>query len=131
MDDAQTREIYSLLKGLPKAELIPAVKEAMQGRTKAEKQEIAAGATEAANGMGGPNPETRDKLWKIVVTAFAIVLVGGFIALAIGLFVPNPKEGESLVNPELILTTFTSVVGFLAGLFTPSPVGKATNGGSE
>lgn len=37
--------------------------------------------------------QTRDKLWKLIVTAFAIVLVGGFIALAIGLFIPI-KEGE-------------------------------------
>ncbi len=128
MADTPNQEMYSRLKGLPQAELIPAVKEAMQGRTKEEKQEIAENVAAAANGIGGPNPETRDTLWKIVVTAFAIVLVGGFIALALGVFLPIQEKG---VKPELILTTFTSVVGFLAGLFTPSPVGKATNGGTD
>lgn len=127
--DAQNKEMYSHLKGLSTAELIPAMKEAMQGRPEEDKKEIAENVNAAANGgIGGPNPETRDKLWTIVISAFAIVLVGGFIALAVGVFVPIQAKG---VKPELILTTFTSVVGFLAGLFTPSPVANSANGGTE
>lgn len=129
MTDTPNQEMYSRLKRLPQAELIPAVKEAMQGRTKEEKQEIAKNVVAAANGgLPPPNPETRDKLWKIVVTAFAIVLVGSFIALAVGVFAPIQAKG---VKPELILTTFTTVVGFLAGLFTPSPVATPANSGTE
>ena len=128
MADTQTQEMVSYLKGLSKAELIPALEEAIQERPKEDKKEIAENLTAAANGIGPPDPETRDKLWTIVVTAFAIVLVGGFVALALGVFLPIRENG---VKPELILTTFTSVVGFLAGLFTPSPVARSTNGGTE
>src|SRR5262245_65801285 len=129
MADIQTQEMYSRLKGLPKADLIPALKEAIQGRPQKEREEIAENVAAAANGgLPPPNPETRDKLWKIVVTAFAIVLVGGFITLAIGVFAPIQEKG---VKPELILTTFTTVVGFLAGLFTPSPVAQPTHSNEE
>lgn len=68
--------------------------------------------------LGVPTQRARDRLWLVVVSAFALVLVGGFITLAVGVFLPPAQNG---VKPELILTTFTSVVGFLAGLFVPSP----------
>lgn len=68
--------------------------------------------------LGPPTQKARDRLWLVVVIAFAIVLVGGFVTLALGVFMTPAKDG---VKPELILTTFTSVVGFLAGLFVPSP----------
>jgi hypothetical protein len=61
------------------------------------------------------HPRTRGALWIIVVCAFAVVLVGAFVVLAVGVFVKD-------IRPELVLTMFTSVVGFLAGLFAPSPV---------
>ena len=123
MDAAQKQEFYRQLKGLPTAELIPAMQEAIEGRPAEDKKEIAQTATAAANGgLQPPNDETRNKLWLIVVSAFAFVLVGSFIALAMGVFF---LKGQDPVKPELILTTFTTVVGFLAGLFTPSPVGQA------
>lgn len=74
-----------------------------------------------APALGLPTQRARDRLWLIVVTSFAVVLVGGFITLAIGVFLTPAQNG---VKPELILTTFTGVVGFLAGLFVPSPAGR-------
>ena len=71
----------------------------------------------ALSPMGLPSTRIRDRLWLIVVGAFAIVLVGSFLALASGLIFFRDN-----IAPELVLTMFTSVVGFLAGLFTPSPV---------
>jgi hypothetical protein len=62
--------------------------------------------------------KTRDRLYMIVVVAFSLVLVGAFATLAYGVF-NAPATGG--VSPELVLTTFTTVVGFLAGLFAPSP----------
>ena len=59
------------------------------------------------------------KVWKIVIWAFSIVLVGSFLTLAISVFVPPAKGGTT---GQTILTVFTTVVGFLAGLFSPSPV---------
>ncbi len=73
-------------------------------------------------GVVGPlSQPTRDLLWRVVVGAFAAVLVLGFGTLAIGVFVSLPDDG---VKPEIILAMFTSVVGFLAGLFVSSPTDK-------
>lgn len=80
-----------------------------------------------ASGIGGPGEKARDRLWLTVVGSFATVLVGAFITLALGVFF----AANGTVKPELILTMFTSVVGFLAGLFVPSPMAnRGGNGGS-
>jgi uncharacterized membrane protein YbhN (UPF0104 family) len=74
-------------------------------------------AVTTAAPIGSPSQGKRDIIWLIVVSAFAFVLCGTFLTLAFGVFFPvNGK-----VTPELILAMFTSVVGFLAGLFVPSP----------
>jgi hypothetical protein len=123
LDQAQQQAIDQL-KTFSAAELAPALLEVVRGRPAAEKKNVAQQLTAAANGIVGPTSRTSDKLWTIVVSAFSIVLVGAFVALAIGVFAPIQEKG---VKPELILTTFTSVVGFLAGLFTPSPVAKTSD----
>jgi hypothetical protein len=69
-----------------------------------------------------PPPSNPNLLWVIVVLAFAFVLVGSFATIALAMF-KAPANG-ALAKPELVLTMFTSVVGFLAGLFVPSPAGK-------
>jgi len=74
------------------------------------------------DGLGRPTQGTNDWIWVVVVSAFAIVLVGAFVTLALAVFVAPAQGG---VKPELILATFTSVVGFLAGLFVPSPAARA------
>jgi len=126
--DQMKRDAIDQLKGLSSAELAPAMVEAIQGRPEAEKKAIAEQVSAAAQSVvGEPSQKTRNRLWMIVVSAFAIVLVGSFVALAVGVFVPIQEKG---VKPELILTTFTSVVGFLAGLFTPSPVARSGDGGN-
>ena len=123
--DASQQQAVEKLKTFSRAELTPALLEVVKDRPDAEQKEVAQKITAAAaNGIVGPRQETSDKLWTIVVSAFAVVLVGAFLALAIGVFVPVQEKG---VKPELILTTFTSVVGFLAGLFTPSPVARKDN----
>lgn len=74
---------------------------------------------EIAKTLGGPSPETRDKLWAIAVRAFAIVMVGAFLFLAIGIFVEQPKN--PVASGDILLSIFTAAVGFFAGLFAPSP----------
>ena len=59
-----------------------------------------------------PRDRVRDAIWLIVVVSFAVVLVGAFVTIA--------ADGS---KPDIVLTMFTSAVGFLAGLFVPSPVG--------
>ena len=70
--------------------------------------------------LAPPDGKTRDQLWKIVVGSFATVLVGSFLTLAMGVFFA--RKGN--VEPTIVLSMFTSVVGFLAGLFVPSPANR-------
>jgi hypothetical protein len=94
--------------------------EAAKGMSEEDKKK----AAEAIMGttMGSPPEEAKKTLWLIVISGFAIVLVGSFLTLAISVFVA-PAQGAT--SGQLILTVFTSVVGFLAGLFAPSPVGNS------
>lgn len=69
-------------------------------------------------GMGEPSTSTRDRLWTIVVGAFALVLVGSFFVLAASVFYTQSVN----TSVQIILTVFTSVAGFLVGLFVPSPI---------
>jgi polyferredoxin len=77
---------------------------------------------ELARQLAPPEPATRNTLWLIVISAISLVVVGSFITLAVAVFVARPEK--TYVTPELILTMFTSAIGFLAGLFVPSPAGK-------
>jgi hypothetical protein len=72
---------------------------------------------------GGP---TRDKLWMLVVCSFCIVFVGSFGALVVCVFTELPKDNRA--SPEILLATFTTVVGFLAGLFVPAPTSGSRGG---
>ncbi len=66
--------------------------------------------------LPAPDQIITDKIWLIVIIAFAVVLVGSFLTLAVSTFLSiNP------VNLQILLTIFTTVTGFLAGLFTTSP----------
>lgn len=102
---------------LPADEKKEAAKEVVSQLTESDRKEVL-----QQLGVGLPGEKTRDSLWLIVVFAFAIVLVGTFITLALGVF-HAPEKGAS-TKPELVLTMFTSVVGFLAGLFVPSPANR-------
>ena len=75
-----------------------------------------------------PQPKTNDLIWLIIVLSFAIVLVGAAGALGMGVFFTTDKASAKITQPETMLTIFTTVVGFLAGLLSPSPV--ANKGGN-
>jgi len=104
---------------LPEKEKKEALKETARQLTPDQQVKVA-GEIQAA-GLPPPGGKTRDLLWLVVVSAFAFVLAGSFISIATAMFVTVPQGG---VKPELVLTMFTSVVGFLAGLFVPSPSGN-------
>jgi hypothetical protein len=91
--------------------------EGLNQLTPKDKQAVVEQAS--AGSIGSPDGKTSDTLWLIIVLSFAIVLVGTFVSLAIGVLV----LGKSSANAELqiLLTMFTGVVAFLAGLLTPSP----------
>lgn len=111
------------LSKLPSDKKAEALTTAIKSLTNEERAQL---ATQVAGTLGPPSDHTRDYLWLIVVIAFAIVLVGAFLTLAIGVFI----NASGKVKPELILTMFTSVVGFLAGLFVPSPMTRGKSDGA-
>jgi hypothetical protein len=72
-----------------------------------------------------PTPPTTDSIWKVIVYSLAFVLILSSIVLGIGTFVLKPTTPA--VNGDTILTLFTTVVGYLAGLLSPSPIGKSAS----
>jgi VIT1/CCC1 family predicted Fe2+/Mn2+ transporter len=65
-------------------------------------------------GVSGPAQEAADRLWRIIVTSCAIVLIGSFLALA-----PVATGTDTVM-----LTVFTTAAGFLAGLLSLSPLSE-------
>ena len=104
------------LRGLPIESTKEVLKQIIEEKSPKEQKEI---ITSISSPIGPPSTKIRDSLWFVVVISFALVLVGSFLTLAIGVFCGNRT------SPELILSMFTSVVGFLAGLFAPSPIANS------
>jgi VIT1/CCC1 family predicted Fe2+/Mn2+ transporter len=83
---------------------------------KAMKSLSAQDQTDIANQLGfQPSRQVTDMVWKVIVISFALVLVGGFVALAMAVFAYGKLSGD------LLLTVFTTAAAFLAGLLAPSP----------
>lgn len=72
-----------------------------------------------------PNETTKNAIWLIVVISFAVVLVGAAVVLGIGVFSNAATGTAQLTKTDTILTVFMTVVGFLAGLLSPSPLTKS------
>jgi hypothetical protein len=73
-----------------------------------------------------PNESTRNTIWLIVVGSFAFVMIGAAIVLGLGVFSDVKAGATQLTKTDTILTVFMTVVGFLAGLLSPSPIGKTS-----
>ena len=71
-----------------------------------------------------PDGPTNNAIWLIVVIAFVLVLVGMAGVLGMGVFTPFPSGSVQLTKTDTILTVLMSVISFLAGLLSPSPVSK-------
>lgn len=71
-----------------------------------------------------PNETTKNAIWLIVVSSFALVLVGAAVVLGKGVFSSAAEGATQLTKTDTILTVFMTVVGFLAGLLSPSPITK-------
>jgi len=70
-----------------------------------------------AAGLGPPKQATANFIWITVVTCFALVLIASAASLLYGVVFLQRTIDSMLV----VLTVFTAVVGFLAGLLAPSP----------
>jgi hypothetical protein len=63
---------------------------------------------EVAECLGSPDQQATNRIWQMIVAAFAIVFVGSSIALIVAVFF-GPKD------IQLLLTVVTTVAGILAG----------------
>ena len=72
-------------------------------------------------GLDRPDQATSSKVWLSTICSFASVMLPAVLVMGISLFVPIAMGGT---KPETILTVFTTVTAFLAGLFVPSLVAK-------
>ena len=90
--------------------------EGLNQLTSKDKQAV---VEQASAGLRPPDGKTSDTLWLIIIFSFAIVLVGTFVSLAIGVLVLDKSSANA--DLQILLTMFTGVVAFLAGLLTPGP----------
>ena len=74
--------------------------------------------------IGDPNPPTTNAIWIIVVCSFAGVMLYSAYVLGSGVGTALVKDTVYVTKGETILTLFTTVVAFLAGLLAPSPMKK-------
>lgn len=74
--------------------------------------------------IGDPNPLTTNAIWIIVVWSFAAVMLYSAFVLGSGVAMPLVTDGIYVTRGETVLTLFTTVVAFRAGLLAPSPLKK-------
>ncbi len=119
----QSGVVSSLVEGLSAGDQRGIASAALNATSPNIQKEVAMGVISAVG--GGASPQIRDWLWLVVIGAFSLVLFGSFVTLAVSVFVASPSGATSA---QMILTVFTGVVGFLAGLFAPSPVSNSQGG---
>jgi hypothetical protein len=79
----------------------------------ASKKDVAA----RAGAISPPSQPMANVIWILIVTGFVLVLIGSSTLLLIGVIF----LGKTADNVQVVVTVFTAVVAFLAGLVTPSP----------
>jgi uncharacterized membrane protein YfcA len=94
----------------------PELKSALQSLTPTLQQELDVKAAVALQSvLAPPTGETNNRIWLIIIGAFALVMVGTAAVLGIGLFLVAPKDTQYITKADMVLTLFTTTVGFLAG----------------
>lgn len=81
-------------------------------------------ASEATGSLPPPSSKALNAIWLIVISSFAFVMVGSAFVLGLSVFYTTVDATKQLTKSDTILTVFTTVVGFLAGLLSPSPADK-------
>jgi hypothetical protein len=95
-----------------------AVRGAMEGASN-ESVEVKAAvgaAASVASTLQEPPTATVGVLWKILVTALAVVLV-----IALAGIIWTVVDGDGNTSPDVIVTVFSSALTGLLGLFVKSP----------
>jgi type III secretory pathway component EscS len=81
-------------------------------------------SAEASGILAPPGTKVTNVIWLLVVGSFSAVLLAAAATLVVGTFNAAPQE-QPVTSSETILMVFTTVVGFLAGMLSPSPVNTA------
>jgi hypothetical protein len=97
-------------------EKMQTIRAAVESLPDAQKQAF---AQELSARFPAPDQTTSNKVWLIIIWAFVSVMVLSVGTLCITVFVAPAAGGTA---PDKILTVFTTVTAFLAGLFAPSPM---------
>lgn len=71
-----------------------------------------------------PTNKVVDAIWLIIVITFALALIYSVWVLGQGVTTELKANVAYAAKSDTILTVVTTIVGFLAGLLAPSPVGK-------
>ena len=71
-----------------------------------------------------PDKPTNNLLWLLIVGAFALVMLWSAYILGSSVTIKLEAGATYVTKGETILTLFTTVVAFLAGLLSPSPIKK-------
>jgi hypothetical protein len=119
MTDQQIRSADLLVKT---ALSDPKTVEALRANPEETLKALAVSATQNLPRVELPTARANDAIWIIIICAFALVMLGS--AYVLGSTVTSElKTGATYVTKgETILTVFTTVVAFLAGLLSPSPL---------
>jgi hypothetical protein len=108
------------VEAMPRAERAQAVSEAVSVLSPEQRAAL-------AEALGArvldPDQKTSNTIWRIIIWSFTLVMIGAVVVLGIGVWVTPVQDGT---KPETMLTVFTTVTAFLAGLLAPSPVKTKT-----
>ena len=109
---AARRKAVTNIQALPSSkERIEAVTQMAETLTQDEKKAV-------SRAICIPTQPVVDVIWKMIVLAFALVLVGAFVTMALSVGFKGKLEDGTL------LTVFTTAAGFLGGLLIPSPAAE-------
>ena len=102
----------------------PKTLDALKANPEQTLKALARDATESLPRLPAPTSKANDVLWIMIVSCFVLVMLGSAFVLA-STVTTEIKAGVTYVTKgETILTIFTTVVAFLAGLLSPSPLKK-------
>jgi len=78
-----------------------------------------------------PDPLTNNAIWIIIVLAFSAVMLGSAYVLVAGVGTKLEAGATYVTQGGTVLTLFTPVVAFLAGLLSPSQAIAILNGAGQ
>jgi hypothetical protein len=88
--------------------------------TPEDKATFISGLPSPAALTGQPSLWVINYVWIAIISAFVLIFLFSGGGLGIAVF-------QGIKTPDLLVTVFSTSVGFLAGVLTPSPVGSTSN----